>query len=64
MASIIDKPTYMSEIVRKRSNRGRKRKADDTDLDAIGDEERRKREYNNRAVRRSRDKGKGHSYPW
>ena len=55
----------MSEIIRKRSNRGRKRKPDDLDIDAISDEKRRKREHNNLAVRRSRDKGESlsrHAY--
>lgn len=57
----------MSEIIQKRSKRGRKRKATDTNsndgqvdcgkLDRISDDYRRKRERNNIAVRKSRDKG-------
>ena len=53
----------MSDIIQKRSKRGRKRKATEVDLDVnkldrISDDYRRKRERNNIAVRKSRDKGK------
>ena len=53
----------MSDIIQKRSKRGRKRKATEADLDVnkldrISDDYRRKRERNNIAVRKSRDKGK------
>ena len=52
----------MTEFIQKRSKRGRKRKTNDGDvdvtkLDRISDDYRRKRERNNIAVRKSRDKG-------
>ena len=74
MSSIIEKPTDLSDVPHKRSNRGRKRKACDVEVERrklvdIEDEESRKRQYNNIAVRKSRDKGKcplrfQHIYYW
>ena len=64
VSNIIKKePMDMSDIIHKRSKRGRKRKTTESDvdcgkLDRISDDYRRKRERNNIAVRKSRDKGK------
>merc|ERR1711892_52162 len=64
VSNIIKKePMDMSDIIHKRSKRGRKRKTTESDvdcgkLDRISDDYRRKRERNNIAVRKSRDKAK------